>query len=128
MLLVAAAMLLPPLLAWGEHIYLRHGEVSGKRRVLYLLLYFVLIHAVVFGAAYVRGLYFQMVTLDYAIRHLGFGLICALIAPFFLLSYIGIRHNTARTSKIQQAAFQGCPQVQPVCGAFGGSLSACRGG
>lgn len=83
MLLVAAAMLLPPLLAWGEHIYLRHGEVSGKRRVLYLLLYFVLIHAVVFGAAYVRGLYFQMVTLDYAIRHLGFGLICALIAPFF---------------------------------------------
>lgn len=54
MLLVAAAMLLPPLLAWGEHIYLRHGDVSGKRRVLYLLLYFVLIHAVVFGAAHVQ--------------------------------------------------------------------------
>ncbi len=86
MLLVAAAMLLPPLLAWGEHIYLRHGEVSGKRRVLYLLLYFVLIHAVVFGAAHVRGvrgLSLQTVTLTYVIKHLGFGLICALIAPFF---------------------------------------------
>lgn len=85
-LVAAAAVLLPPLLAWGEHIYLRHGDVSGKRKALYLLLYVVLIHTVVFGVAYgrgVRGLSLQTVTLRYAIKHLGFGCVCALIAPFF---------------------------------------------
>lgn len=85
-LLGIAAAVVPPFLAWAEHIYLKHGEVSGKKKMLYLLLYFILIHALVLGIAYgrgVRGLTFQTITADYMIRHLGAGLVCAFIVPFF---------------------------------------------
>jgi len=84
-LLGIVAALLPPFIAWGEHLYLRHGEVSGKRKILYFLLYFVLIHAAVFGVAYyrgVRGLTWQLVTMDYELKHLGAGLVCAVLLPF----------------------------------------------
>lgn len=86
-LLGVAAIILPPFLAWGEHLYLRHGEVTGKRKVLYLLLYFVLIHAAVVSLAYargVRGLTLETLSFDYLIKHLGAGLVCAFIAPFFI--------------------------------------------
>lgn len=85
-LLGIAAMLLPPFLAWGEHIYLKHGDVSGKKKALYLLLYFILVHAIVLSVAFargVRGLTLQTMTLDYVIKHLGAGMVCAFIAPFF---------------------------------------------
>ena len=86
-LLGVAAIILPPFLAWGTHIYLRHGEVSGKRRVLYLLLYFLLIHVFVISLAYgkgVRGMTLETISYDYVIKHLGAGLVCAFIAPFFI--------------------------------------------
>lgn len=86
-LLGIAAILLPPFLAWGEHIYLKHGEVSGKRKVLYLLLYFVLIHLMTAGAAYAggaRGVALKTLSSDYVLKHLGAGLVYAFIAPFFI--------------------------------------------
>lgn len=85
-LLGIAMAAVPPFTAWAEHIYLKHGEVSGKRKAFYLLLYFTLIHALVLGMAYgrgVRGLTFQTITADYMIKHLGAGLVCAFIVPFF---------------------------------------------
>lgn len=85
-LLGIAAAVLPPLIAWGEHIYLKHGEVSGKKRILYFLLYFILIHVFVSCMAFcqgVRGLRLQTMTIEYETKHLGAGLVCAFIAPFF---------------------------------------------
>ncbi len=85
-LLGTAATLLPPLIAWGEHIYLKHGEVSGKKRIFYFLFYFVFLHTFILGMAFcqgVRGLTIRTMTIDYEIKHLGAGLVCAFIAPFF---------------------------------------------
>lgn len=85
-LLEIVAAVVPPFIAWAEHIYLKHGEVSGKRKVFYLLLYFLLVHASVLGIAYgceVHELLLQTVAIDYVIRHLGTALVCAFIVPFF---------------------------------------------
>lgn len=85
-LLGIAAAVVPPLIAWAEHIYLKHGEVSGKRKVLYLFLYFILIHAITMGMKYVRsacGFTFQTVTLNDMISYVGSGLVCAFIVPLF---------------------------------------------
>lgn len=85
-LLKIAAAVVPPIIAWAEHIYLKHGEVSGKRKVLYLLLYFVLIHALAWGMALcggVRGLSFRTMIIDDVVRYLEIGVVCAFIAPLF---------------------------------------------
>ena len=83
-LLEIAAVIIPPCIAWAEHVYLKHGEVSRKRKMLYLLLYFILVHALVLGIAYGWGvcdLTFQTMTAEYVIRHLGTGLVGAFIVP-----------------------------------------------
>lgn len=85
-LLEIAAVIVPPFIAWAEHIYLKQGEISGKKKALYLLLYFILVHALALGIAYgmgVCGLSFQTVTISDMIRHLGTGLVCAFIVPLF---------------------------------------------
>lgn len=84
-LLGIVAAVVPPFIAWAEHIYLKHGEVSGKRKALYLLLYFILVHILAFGIAYemeTREFTFQAIVAGYMIRHLGVGLVCAFIVPF----------------------------------------------
>lgn len=85
-LLEITAVVVPPLIAWAEHIYLKHGEVSNIRKVLYLPVYFIFVHILTFGIVYgmgVRGLTFQTITADYLIRHFGVGLVCAFIVPLF---------------------------------------------
>lgn len=84
-LLEIAAAVVPPFIAWAEHIYLKHGEVSGKRKVLYLLLYFILVHAFTLVMTYDcggRGLSYQTMTTEDVIRRLEIGSVWAFIVPF----------------------------------------------
>lgn len=84
-ILEIAAAVVPPFIAWTEHIYLKHGEVSGKRKALYLLLYFILVHAFTLVMTYGcggRGLSYETMTTEDAIRHLGIGSVWAFTVPF----------------------------------------------
>ena len=45
----------PSLFALMIHNYLRHGEMTGKRKVIFYMVYFCVINAVSLGLSYLRG-------------------------------------------------------------------------
>lgn len=78
-------LIAPALLAWGIHIYLRHGEMNRKRKAFFLFLYLFLINGFTFAVSYVRGvkgLQFDNMTITYKIKYLCLGCAWALILPF----------------------------------------------
>lgn len=79
--------LVPPLFALMIHNYLRHGELEGRRKMLYLAAYAVLINACVYAASYVRGVRridMAHVTLSYCMKYMGLGCVLGLIVPFLM--------------------------------------------
>lgn len=75
----------PSLLAIVIHNYLRHGEMSGKRKLVFWLIYLFLINVITFSISYVRGVQgirFSDMTNSYRLKYIGMGLILAFIMPF----------------------------------------------
>lgn len=78
---------LPPLFSWGIHIYLRHGDVSERRRIVLFYLYALLDNALTFAVSYIRGikgLNFETMTLSYRLKYMGLGCVFGFVTPFFV--------------------------------------------
>lgn len=79
-----AMLIVPAIFAWNVHNYLRHGELTGKRKAFFLVFYFVMLNAITLGISYVRGIHglrFSDMTLSYRLKYLGMGCVMALAIP-----------------------------------------------
>lgn len=80
-------LLVPPLFALVIHNYLRHGEMSGKRKAFFYIVYFIIINLSTFIVSYIRGikgLHFEDMTFSYKIKYIGFGGMLGFIVPFIV--------------------------------------------
>lgn len=76
---------IPPLFALVIHGYLRHGEMTGKRKAVFYAVYLVLIALTVLGVSYLRGvkgLRFSDMTMTYKIKYMISGIVCGFVMPF----------------------------------------------
>lgn len=76
---------LPPLFALGIHKYLRHGEMAGKRKAVFYIVYFCVINLFSLGLSYLRGvkgIAFADMTVTYKIKYTGLGVVCGFVMPF----------------------------------------------
>ena len=85
-ILVAIGMyILPAVFAVIIHSYLRHGDISRRRRAVFLLVYFVIINAITYGTSLLRGvgtLDVNNMTFSYKMKYAGMGMVLAFIIPF----------------------------------------------
>lgn len=82
-----AMFVIPSIFAWIIHNYLRHGDMSVKRKIIFFFVYLVLINVCTFVTSYIRGvkgIHFSNMTLSYRLKYLGFGCVSGFIIPFFV--------------------------------------------
>jgi len=99
-------LLVPPLLALIIHNYLRHGEMSGKRKLLFYILYIVVVNICCIVMAFVRGIHgldFANMTMSFRLKYIGLGMVLALFIPFPIclltedqITFGGLRRYTIR--------------------------------
>lgn len=80
-------LILPSLLAWIIHIFLRPEEMTWKKKTIFFCFYFVLVNLFTFAVSYLRGvkgLRFDDMTMTYKIKYLCMGCAWAVILPFFV--------------------------------------------
>lgn len=98
--------IVPPVFAWIIHNYLTHGDMNGKRKLIFAVIYFILVNMVVMGVSYfrgVKGLHFYDMTMSYRMKYLGLGMLVGFFLPFPLCLMVedkitigGIRRYAAR--------------------------------
>ena len=79
--------IVPAVFAVVIHNYLRHGELTAKRKLVLFIEYSILINFITFGVSYLRGvkgLYFQDMTLSYRLKYLGLGGVLGFVMPFIV--------------------------------------------
>lgn len=84
-ILEIAMMFAPPLLALIIHNYLRHGEMSGKRKLAFYILYAIVINACCFGTSYIRGVQgfrLENMTMTYQLKYIALGVVLGIFVPF----------------------------------------------
>lgn len=77
--------IVPAVFALLIHNYLRHGEMTNKRKLIFLLVYFFLLNGIILGIAWLRGvkgLNFEGMTLSYKLKYGILGMIFGFIVPF----------------------------------------------
>lgn len=77
--------IVPAVFALLIHNYLRHGEMTNKRKIIFLLVYFFLLNGIILGIAWLRGvkgLNFEGMTLSYKLKYGILGMILGFIVPF----------------------------------------------
>lgn len=77
--------IMPAVFALIIHNYLRHGEMTNKRKLIFLFVYFLLLNGITLGVAWIRGvkgLTFEGMTLSYKIKYGAMGMILGFIVPF----------------------------------------------
>ena len=82
-----AMILVPAALAWGIHIYLKHGDISGKRKLFLGILYVLLINGCTYVVSYLRDVKridFGNMTMSYKIKYCGMSCVFACIIPFLV--------------------------------------------
>lgn len=88
MLCLSLVMLfIPPLFALVIHNYLRHGDMSTKRKLIFGLVYLFLINAISLGTSWIRGVHglrFEDMTMSFRLKYLGLGCVLGFIVPFFV--------------------------------------------
>ncbi len=78
-------LLVPALFAVVIHSYLRHGDMSGRRKLLFFAVYAVLINLICFAISWLRGvkgLDYANMTLSYKLKYLGLGCVLGFLVPF----------------------------------------------
>ncbi|MCR5674698.1 MAG: ABC transporter permease [Lachnospiraceae bacterium] len=86
-LLNIAMLAAPPVFAWMIHNYLRHGDLSGRRKAVFLGVYIVLMNVILFAASWLRGvktLDFNQMTVTYRLKWIGLGIVLGFVLPFFV--------------------------------------------
>lgn len=84
-LISIAMIILPPFFAIIIHNYLRHGALSGKRKILFWTVYLLLINILTFSISYIRGVQgirFTDMTMSFRLKYLGLGTALSIILPF----------------------------------------------
>lgn len=79
--------IVPALFSIIIHDYLRHGELSLRRKIIFFAIYLLLINAVTFAVSFVRGvrgINFSDMTLSYRLKYLGLGGVLGFIVPFIV--------------------------------------------
>lgn len=79
--------LIPSLFAWVIHNYLRHGDMSSRRKMGFFFIYMILLNACTFGISYIRGvkgIRFSDMTLSYRLKYLGLGCVLGFVIPFIV--------------------------------------------
>ncbi len=69
------------------HSCLRHGELSGKRKIVFFFVYLFITNAITFTVSYFRGvkaLRFADMTVSYRLKYMGLGCVLGFILPFFV--------------------------------------------
>lgn len=82
-----AMLILPPILAWCIHIFLRQDELGRKKKVFFFLFYSALVNALTFAVSYFRGvteLRFENMTFSYKVKYMCMGCAWAFVLPFFV--------------------------------------------
>ncbi len=69
------------------HSCLRHGELSGKRKAVFFVVYLLVTNLITFLVSYLRGvkaLHFENMTVSYRLKYMGLGCVLGFILPFFV--------------------------------------------
>ena len=77
----------PPIFAWVIHNYLRHGDMSSRRKMGFFFIYMILLNACTFGISYIRGvkgIRFSDMTLSYRLKYFGLGCVLGFVIPFIV--------------------------------------------
>lgn len=88
MMLTALSVMMfivPALFSIVIHDYLRHGELSIKKKTALFFLYLILINIITFGVSCfrgVKGFRFNDMTLSYRLKYIGLGGVLGFIMPF----------------------------------------------
>ena len=86
-LLFIIMFILPAFLAYTIHVYLKHGEIQNKKKLLYIILYLVLINGSTFIVSCFRGvrrINFEAMTISYMMKYIGLGCVLGFIMPFLV--------------------------------------------
>lgn len=78
-------LVVPAFFALLIHNYLRHGEMNGKRKVIFGIVYFILLNGITLGVSYLRGvkgLRFDGMTITYKLKYTIFGGVMGFVIPF----------------------------------------------
>lgn len=78
---------MPPLFALIIHDYLRHGDLSTKRKLVLGLAYLVLINMISIGISWIRGirgLHFENMTMSFRLKYTGLGCVLGFMVPFLV--------------------------------------------
>lgn len=91
----------PPLFALTIHNYLRHGQLNGRRKAVFYIVYFLLINLITMCISClrgVRGFHIDNMTITYKAKYMGLGIICGFIMPFpicliaeDIITFVGIK-------------------------------------
>ena len=87
MLLSVLMFFLPAMFSLVIHSCLRHGELSGKRKIVFFFVYLFITNAITFTVSYFRGvkaLHFADMTVSYRLKYMGLGCVLGFILPFFV--------------------------------------------
>lgn len=77
--------IVPALVSLIIHNYLRHGELSGKRKIVLFFVYFFLLNGITFAISYVRGvkgIRFSDMTFSYRLKYMSLGGVLGFVMPF----------------------------------------------
>ena len=87
MLLSILMFFLPAMFSLVIHSCLRHGELSGKRKIVFFFVYLFITNAITFTVSYLRGvkaLHFADMTVSYRLKYMGLGCVLGFVLPFFI--------------------------------------------
>ncbi|SEP83472.1 ABC transporter permease [Butyrivibrio sp. TB] len=77
--------IVPAIVSLIIHNYLRHGEMLGKRKAIFFVVYLLLLNAITYGVSWARGvrsLDFSHMTISYRLKFMGLGALLGFIVPF----------------------------------------------
>ena len=78
---------LPAVISLIIHKYLRHGDLSLKKKLALFAVYFIITNVLTFCISYYRGvkdLNFSVMSLSYRLKYMGLGIILGFFMPFVI--------------------------------------------
>lgn len=87
LLFFAVMIIVPALFAVVIHSYLKHGDLSGRKRLMFFLVYALLINLICYAFSRLRGIAgfdYTNMTMSYRFKYLGLGCVLGFVVPFIV--------------------------------------------